>query len=273
MRRVPSTPRKSRRPGRSSLVLLVVAGALIAASPAAGAKPPAADPAVINTWNAIAVSTITAAPPEGVGANAEDFSNFAYVQAAVYNAVVGITGEYELYHWQAKAPKRASPEAAAAAAAHGVLMANFGDSPTVAANLDAALATSLEQIPNGVSKRRGIRFGERAAARIVKLREDDGRFAPIMFERAPAPGVWRPTPPALAPFFDPWLGQLDPFVLDSLDQFRPGPPPPIGSALYLQEWKEVRDYGVSTNSLRTDDQTETARFISDTAGGPLQSAI
>jgi hypothetical protein len=272
MRHVPSIPREARRPAWSVIVLLVV-GALIVASPAAGAKPPAADPAVINTWNAIAVSTITAAPPDGVGANAESFSNFAYVQAAVYNAVNRITRKYELYRWHTKAPKLASPEAAAAAAAHGLLMAYFGDSPTVAANLDAALMTSLAEIPNGVAKRRGILYGERAAERIVRLREDDGRFASVPFEVPLAPGVWRPTPPGLAPFFDPWLGRLDPFVLDSLDQFRPGPPPAIGSALYLTEFEEVRDYGVNMNSLRTDDQTETALFISDTAGGPLQSAL
>ena len=38
----------------------------------------------------------------------------------------GITGEYELYEWNAKAPKGASPQAAAAAAAHGILMEYFG---------------------------------------------------------------------------------------------------------------------------------------------------
>ena len=34
---------------------------------------------------------------------------FPFVQAAVYNAVNGITGEYELYKWNVKAPKGASP--------------------------------------------------------------------------------------------------------------------------------------------------------------------
>ena len=82
---------------------------------------------------------------------------FPFVQAAVYNAVNGITGEYELYKWNAKAPKGASPQAAAAAAAHGVLMEYFGtndfvNSEAIAANLNAALATSLGQIPNGVRK-------------------------------------------------------------------------------------------------------------------------
>ena len=86
--------------------------------------------------------------PNGAGkANAEAFLWFGSVHAAVYNAVNGITREYELYKWNAKAPKGASPQAAAAAAAHGVLMEYFGtgdfvQSPTIAANLDAALAAS-----------------------------------------------------------------------------------------------------------------------------------
>ena len=106
---------------------------------------------------------------------------------------------------------------------------DFSNSETIAANLNAALETSLGQIPDGVPKKQGIHYGERAAERLIELRADDGRFAPIVFNMKPAPGVWRPTPPAMAPFFDPWLGQVEPFVLDSPSQFRPGPPPAISS--------------------------------------------
>ena len=234
---------------------------------------------MIPAWNAIAVSTITGPAPNGAGkANVEAFLWFAFVQAAVYNAVNGITGEYSLYEWNAKGPRRASPQAAAAAAAHGVLMEYFGsgdfaNSATIAANLNAALATSLGQVNDGVSKNQGIRYGERAAKRLVELRETDGRFAPIVFNMAPAAGVWRPTPPAMAPFFDPWLGQVDPLVLDSPSQFRPGPPPAISSALYVEEFNEVRDYGVNTGSLRTAAQTETALFFSDVGVVPLQAGL
>jgi len=254
--------------------------AVFYARPAAGAQPPAAaDPAVIRDWDAIAVSTIAGPAPSGAGkANVEAFLWFPFVQAAVYNAVNGITGEYELYKWNAKAPKGASPQAAAAAAAHGVLMEYFGtndfvNSETIAANLNAALATSLGQIPDGVRKQQGIRYGKRAAGRLVELREDDGRFAPIVFDMPLAAGVWRPTPPAFAPFFDPWLGQVEPFVLDSPSQFRPGPPPAISSALYVEEFEEVRDYGVNVGSLRTAAQTETARFFSDITIGPLHAGL
>ena len=269
--------------GAASLAACATLMTIIAAfyaRPAAGAQPPAAaDPAVIRDWDAIAVSTIAGPAPNGAGkANVEAFLWFGFVQAAVYNAVNGITREYELYKWNAKAPKGASPQAAAAAAAHGVLMEYFGtndfvNSEAIAANLNAALATSLGLIPDGVRKQQGIRYGERAAGRLVELREDDGRFAPIVFNVPPTAGVWRPTPPAFAPFFDPWLGQVEPFVLDSPSQFRPGPPPAISSDLYVEEFEEVRDYGVNVGSLRTAAQTETARFFSDITIGPLHAGL
>lgn len=261
--------------------------AVLYARPAAGAQPPAAaDPAAVSAWNEIALTTITrpiAGPaPFGAGKNnVEGFLWLAYVQAAVYNAVNGITGEYELYEWNAKGPKGASPQAAAAVAAHGVLMEYFGtddlaSSGAIAGQLNAALASSLGQIPDGVSKDQGIRYGARAAERLIELRADDGRFAPVTFDKPLGPGVWRPTPPAMAPFFDPWLGQVDPFVINSPSQFDPGPPPPIGSDLYVEEFEEVRDYGVAVGSLRTvgpGSQTETALFFSDAGLGPLQAGL
>jgi hypothetical protein len=77
----------------------------------------------------------------------------------------------------------------------------------------------------------------------------------------------------MAPFFGAWLSQVEPFTLDSPSQFRPGPPPPIRSDLYVEEFEEVRDYGVSAGSLRTPQQTETARFFSDVTLGPLQAGL
>ena len=266
--------------GAAACAALMTVVAFLYARPAAAAQPPAAaDPAVVSAWSAIMVSTIAGPAPNGVGkANVEAFFWIPFVQAAVYNAVNGITGEYELYKWNARGPKGASPQAAAAAAAHGVLMEYFGtgdfvNSETIAANLNAALAESLGQIPDGVPKDQGVRYGERAAEHLIELREDDGRFAPVVFERPLAPGVWRPTPPALAPFFGAWLSQVEPFVLDSPSQFRPGPPPPIMSDVYVEEFEEVRDYGVSVGSLRTPAQTETARFFTDVTLGPLQAGL
>jgi hypothetical protein len=262
---------------RRTVSAILFGAMLIGATPAAGAKPtPADDATIITTWNEIAVNIITRpVAAGGRGANGESFIWYGFVHAAMYNAVVGITREYELYNWQVRGPMPASPEAAAAAAAHRVLMTYFGGNAAIAASLELALATSLGQIPDGVAEDQGVRYGERAADRLIDLRADDGRFAPIVFNppQPPAPGVWRPTPPANAAFFDPWLGQLEPLLLDSPTQFRPGPPPAIASDLYVAEFDEVRDYGAKTGSLRTPDQTQLALFVNDIPVVPIQTAL
>ena len=229
----------------------------------ASAKPvqAAADPKVISDWNAVAFDTIVV---DAGKANAEAFMWFAFEQAAVYNAVVGITRQYELYNWNARGPRGASPQAAAAVAAHDVLLEYFPASQT---RLDTALTASLAAIPDGPKKKQGIHYGERAADRLIKLRDGDGRFAPVTFDVPPGPGVWRPTPnptpppPPFAPFFDPWLCQLRPLLLDSPSQFRPGPPPAMTSAAYTADFNEVKAVGSATSTVRTPDQTATARFI------------
>jgi hypothetical protein len=68
-------------------------------SPRADAKrPPAADPAVITAWNAIAVATIAGPHPMGrERPTPRRFLWFSFVHAAIYKAVVDITGEFELY--------------------------------------------------------------------------------------------------------------------------------------------------------------------------------
>jgi hypothetical protein len=251
----------------AALLATTLTGVAAGAAEAAPSSPPAADPAVITDWNAVAVATIVT---DAGKANAEAFLWYAFEQAAVYNAVVGITGRYQPYKWRPDAPEGASPQAAAATAAYRVLLTYF---PASQARLDAAYAASLAQVPDGRAKQSGIRFGERAAARIVELRTDDGRFAAITFDVPPAPGVWRPTPPALAPFFDPWLARMRPLLLRSNSQFRPPAPPALTSRRYTREFDEVKTLGSKTGSQRTPQQTETALFFSDIAIVPLQTAL
>mgnify|MGYP006352199329 FL=1 len=225
------------------------------------------DPTVIRDWNATMVATVVV---DAGKANVEAFLWFGFVQAAVYNAVVGITRDYELYEWEKRGPRKASPEAAAAAAAHRVLLHYF---PGSQGRLDAQLAASLAGVADGSSEQQGIAYGEAAADHIIELRLNDGRNAPITFDQAPAPGVWRPTPPANAPFFAPWLGQVRPMLLASPTQFRPGPPPALTSGRYTTDFAEVKALGAKFGSSRTTEQTETALFVSDTGIGPFQVAL
>ena len=251
--------------------LMVVLGLLstsVGAVEASGSPPPVADdPKVVSDWNAVAFDTIIV---DAGKANAEAFMWFAFEQAAVYNAVVGITRQYELYNWNSRGPRRASPQAAAAVAAHDVLLEYF---PASQARLDDALAASLAEVPDGQAKRQGIRYGERAADRLIELRDDDGRFAPITFDVPPAPGVWRPTPPAFAPFFDPWMAQMRPLLLDSPSQFRPGPPPALTSQTYTEDFNEVKAVGSATSTVRTPEQTATALFIAPSTFPLVSSSL
>ena len=232
-----------RRRGRAAAVVALAVLSMSFGGVDTSASPlqPAADPKVISDWNAIAFDTIVV---DAGKANAEAFIWFAFEQAAVYNAVVGITRRYELYKWNARGPRGASPQAAAAVAAHDVLLEYF---PASQGRLDTALAASLAKIPDRPKKKQGIHYGERAADRLIELRKDDGRFGPVTFDDPPAPGVWRPTPPAFAPFFDPWLAQLRPLLLDSPSQFRPGPPPAMTTQAYTDDFNEVKEMGSATS--------------------------
>ena len=258
------------RGGGKRLAVALLAGSLLVAglgTTGTAAISQDADPGVVRDWNATAVATIVV---DAGKANAEAFMWFGFVQAAVYNAVVGITREYELYKWDNRGPRSASPEAAAAAAAHDVLLHYF---PASRSRLDTQLASSLAGVTDGTAEQQGVKYGRAAAARLIQLRLNDGRNAPITFDKAPAPGVWRPTPPTFTPMFDPWLSQVKPMMMTSSTQFRPGPPPALTSALYTKDFKEVKAVGAKFGSTRTAEQTETAMFTTDVAIGPYQAAL
>jgi hypothetical protein len=260
-----SSPRKSAH-GRKWLascaaVLLPVALAAGTANAAARPSPASAgDPAVISDWNAIAVTTLAG---DTTKQPVEDILYMGFVQAAVYNAVVGVDGRYAPYRFHARAPRGTSAQAAAVAAAHKVLVTYV---PSAQATLDADYAASLAQIPDGRAKTQGIAFGTRAADSLIRLRAHDGRNANIQFTQPPAPGVWRPTPPLFLPMSAPWLGFVTPLLVHSATQFRPPhPPPALTSARYTRDFNEVKALGSLSSTARTPDQTSTALFFSGSA--------
>jgi len=220
----------------------------------------AGDPAVVSEWNTIAV---TALAGDSTTQPVEDILYMGFVQAAVYNAVVGVEGRYAPYRSHAHAPRGASAQAAAVAAAHQVLVTYV---PSAQATLDASYAASLAQIPDSTAKTQGIAFGSRAADSVIRLRAHDGRNADIQFTQPPAPGAWRPTPPALLPMSAPWLGFVTPLLVHSATQFAPAAPPALTSARYTRDFAEVKALGSVNSTARTPDQTSTAQFFS---GNPL----
>jgi hypothetical protein len=236
------------------LVTTLAAGAATAATSAATAT--ADDPTVVSDWNEIAVTTLAADTTKQA---VEHMLYTAFVQAAVYDAVVGVKGRYEPYSFHARARRGTSAQAAAVAAAYKVLVTYV---PAAQATLDEKYAASLAQLPDGRAKTRGIAFGTRAAEHLIRLRANDGRNAPIEFTQPPAPGVWRPTPPGFLPMMAPWLGRVTPLLVRSATQFAPPDPPKLTSARYTRDFNEVKAFGSSSSTERTAAQTDTARFFS-----------
>ena len=261
MRSTESTDSPTRRRTRRGAPALLLSLSLVIATPAAAApQVPAANAGVITTWNAVAVATIPANPAA--------FLNYAFVHLAMYNAVVGITGEYQQYQWSAPAPHNASPEAAAAAAAHRVLVTYF---PAAQATLDAQLAASLALVPDGGPQDKGIGYGLRAADHIIALRAGDGRGAAVTLPAATEAGDYNPT----SGFAVSWLGLVRPLAVESLTQFDPGPPPAIGSDLYRAELAEVRAKGAddATGGARSFEEEQTARYFAALPFGPMEAGL
>jgi hypothetical protein len=243
-----------------ALVAMLLSLMACAGSAQATSRSAPADPAVITSWNAIAVRTISV---EGGKPPPITQLYLGFVSAAVYDAVVAIEGGYEPYGGPLgeHGHRRASSQAAAATAAYRTLAFYF---PASAAALAADYQTSLAAIPDGRAKVDGVAVGEDAAALIERLREDDGRDdASILFTRAPAPGVWRPTPPALAPFFAPWLGFVRPLLLSSPTEIELRGPYALTSRRYARDYNEEKDFGSATSTARTPEQTQTALFWND----------
>lgn len=260
---------RSRRRARSLLILAatVVVTSGVAAPAAAGGGAPAADPAVVTEWNVIAQRTVFT---EGATPVPSSPLYFGFVSAAVYNAVVTIEGRYRPYTPQAGPHGRASTEAAVATAAYRVLSHYF---PASATALAADHAASLARLRPGAVRDRGIAVGAASAAAIIRLRENDGIGAPVQLTVSPAPGVWRPTPPAHAEMLVPWLGFVRPMLLTSPTSIRLPGPDPLTSRRYARDFREVKDYGALTGSLRSQDQTDTALFFNFNSVIQYQEAL
>jgi membrane-associated phospholipid phosphatase len=180
------------------------------------------------------------------------------LQAAEYDAVTSITHAAPPYLFSVPAPRGARPDAAADQAAHDVLTALY---PPLKSGLDQLLAGELAAIPDTRGKQQGIEVGEIVAGRLVGVRSSDGSAAtPPPFTAGNQPGDYRPTPPNFpAPVFTSW-GSITPFVLDSGQQFRPAPPPPITSAAYARALNQVKSLGQDSSTTRIADQTTLAKF-------------
>jgi len=241
---------------RLSAAAAVVALALTTAfAPAAAASGPG--PNAVVVWNTNAQTAIYEVARQAPYVAPR---SFAMVQGAVYDAVNAVAGTpYQPYLIAPRAHRGDSADAAVAAAAHKVLVSLF---PGQTAALDDMYATSLAAIPDGRGKAGGVAVGVAAADAMIAARQNDGAFGPQTWTVGAAPGQWRPTPPTNAAD-GAWVGDLKPFVIPRNDMFRTAGPPPLTSAKYARDLNEVKALGGVDSTVRTQDQTEAAKWWHD----------
>ncbi len=208
---------------------------------------------VITDWNAVLLETVRQA-----GLGPTDASRaMAMTHAAMFDAVNAIDGRYRPYHDAQHAPASASKTAAAAQAAHHVLVELF---PGQQAPLDLALQQSLAGVPDGPDKAMGRAMGEHMGAVMMDLRHDDHSSPQPPYTPGSAPGDWQPTPPNFAPALGPGWGQVTPFAIPGTGGFLPPPPPALDSAEYAAAFAEVKALGARDSAVRTAEQTEIGLF-------------
>jgi hypothetical protein len=254
-------------------VIAAVAAAVVAtaASPLGAAATSVPEPAPaassVSDWNQHAVTVLMTpadAPEPGAGQSPPvTMLHLAMVQGAIYDAVNAIEGGYQpfLPGLPAASPS-ASVDAAVAAAAHDVLVGLGTDPPmaeAVVTRIDGLYEEALAAIPEGADKTDGIAIGAAAAEAMLAARADDGRYVPFSHPVGDQPGEWRPVPPdeVSDPFA--WVGNVQPFTLESTSQFRSAGPLALDSAEYATEYNEVKDLG-GVDSARSPEQQAVAEF-------------
>src|SRR6516164_3302668 len=239
------------------ILLAGTTAAVLAAANLAPAMAQAPKPASqVVQWNRTLLVIVRT--PGAQPATIHPTRSFAIMHAAIYDAVNAIDGTHKPYLVRLSASHFASQEAAAAAAAHEVLVKLY---PNFQATLDAQLQQALTQLPN-VGKAEGISTGNTVADRILALRSNDGSNAPpIPYVFGNAPGDYQSTPPNFPtqPQFTHW-SRVTPFALESADQFRPGGPPKLTSDRYGDAFDQVKSLGIAGSTTATADEALTGRF-------------
>jgi hypothetical protein len=211
------------------------------------ASPAGAD--VLSDWTDIALNAAaTAKQPPHLQSR-----TLAMVHVAMFDTIDAVDARYAPYKVKAIPSVGTAPDAAAAVAAHDVLVALF---PAQAVSLDASQDISLVRVTNPDVRASSLALGQRVAAAILALRASDGWDTPNTWRPMTSPGVYVPT---ALPTGSSW-GKVTPWMLEKSDQFHPAPPNALGSAAWVRDLNEVKSLGGKDSITRTTVQTETALF-------------
>jgi len=227
---------------------VALAGPLLAAEAVAPAN------AVVH-WNAVAEQAF--APIEGTNPMAQS-RTLAIAHAAMHDALNAIAPRHAPYAPGLAAAPQASADAAVAAAARDVLVAQLPAERV--AFVEQAYARALAAQRDGVGKSTGIALGQAAARATLARRQHDGAASAAQPAYQPRSGIgeYQYTPP-----FDfaaaPGWGRVTPFVI-ALGEHAVGAPLAIESAAYASDFAQLKAIGRKVGSTRSAEQTLIAKF-------------
>jgi hypothetical protein len=221
------------------------------------------DAEVVIEWNQLLQSNL---PPT---AGLFSFRYYAIMHIAMFDAVNSIELDYKRYHVQVRANRAASAEAAAARAAHDVLVALI---PTAKATFDAALQSRLATLPQWRAAK-GVVVGKKVARAVLAWRTGDGSEQPSLPYLPPAlPGLWQATAEGQVAA-GVQFANVEPFGLLTPTQYLPAPPPFLNSPEYATDFEGVKDIGSIDSATRTSEQTLLAKLVAGSGYSPGPFAL
>lgn len=206
---------------------------------------------VVTDWNAAAYQVLRAAQVDGApGARA-----LAIVHVSMADAINTVQNRHTRYAYRGPLQPSASAEIAAASAARHALLALL---PAQKARIDETFAATTRAVADGPAKVAGEAIGKDAAEAVLAERANDNSAVPDTYRPLTSPGVWVPTTPPITAQY----ARAKPWGFERPDQFRPGPPPALGSATYARDYNETKTLGGMRSTVRTKEQSDAVKFWS-----------
>lgn len=240
------------------LVFAVVI-ALVGSGPGVPSARPGID--AVRGWNGLALAAVRA----NRATDADAARLYAMVDVAIYDAVNGIGHAHPpraAALVAGRGPRDGDEQAAAAAAAHAVLVAAHAVlvrlDPARTAAYDARLAADLSRLGDDHRVAAGTAWGSYVGERVVAARAGDGATPVATQAAGSGPGVFRAA----------WSGtqyrDVRPFAVADPARHVPGPPPALDSVPYAAAFAEVKILGDA--AVPAPDLAATYQFWSLPAG-------
>ena len=213
-------------------------------------------PDTIQAWNELARGSVRIEK----ASDADAARTYAMVDVAIYDAVTGIlargpSGRTPALVPPGHVPASANVRAAAASAAHTVLVALF---PDQAARFDAQLAADLAALDRRPGVQGGVAWGAAVGAKVVAARAHDGSRPLETVPAGSGPGVFR------AAWSNAQFRNLAPFAIADSAAFVSPPPPALDSVEYAGALNEIEVLGNA--ALPQPDLLATFQFWNLAAG-------